>query len=405
MAKKNKQKRWTKFRHRVITFLAYTPMYVYCRLKYGIKIKRFKNKDKRPYIILLNHQTPMDQFFVGMSLKRVVYYMATEDIFSLGWVSKLIRYAIAPIPIKKQTTDARAVLNVMRVVKEGGSICIAPEGNRTYSGRTEYINPTIAPLIKKLKLPLAFYKIEGGYSVEPRWSDVKRKGYMTAGISKVIYPEEYDAYSNDELLQVIKDELFIDENLLVGEYKHKNRAEYLERCFYVCKECGLSEFESNGCYVTCKKCGLKAEYTINKEFAGVGREFPFKNVGEWYDYQNSFINKLDTSVYNSEPAYIDKSSVKRVIPYKKKVPLYNDATIKLYGDKIEILNDGEKLVLDFDKVSAISVLGRNKLNVYFGEVIYQFKGNKRFNALKYVNFYFRRKNILKGDENEQFLGL
>ena len=45
------------------------------------------------------------------------------------------------------------------------------------------------------------------------------------------------------------------------------------------------------------------------------------------------------------------------------------------------------MILPFDKISSVTVLGRNKLNVYFGEDIYQFKGNKSFNALKYMHFY------------------
>jgi hypothetical protein len=98
-------------------------------------------------------------------------------------------------------------------------------------------------------------------------------------------------------------------------------------------------------------------------------------------------------------------SVKKVIPYKKKVNLYDSAEIKLYGDKIVLISNENLLTFDFDSVSAIAVLGRNKLNVYHGGEIYQIKGNKRFNALKYVNFCFRYKNVKKGDENEQFLGL
>ena len=109
-----------------------------------------------------------------MTLRGPVYYMATEDIFSNGWISKVIKYLVAPIPIKKQTTDIRAILNCLKVAKEGGSICIAPEGNRTYSGRTEYMNPSIVSLARKLRMPILIYRIEGGYGSEPRWSDVVR---------------------------------------------------------------------------------------------------------------------------------------------------------------------------------------------------------------------------------------
>ena len=59
----------------------------------------------------------------------------------------------------------------------------------------------------------------------------------------------------------------------------------------------------------------------------------------------------------------------------------------------------------FDSASAVTVLGKNKLNVYFEGKIYQLKGSKRFNALKYVHFYHRYDNIVKGDANGKFLGL
>ena len=38
------------------------------------------------------------------------------------------------------------------------------------------------------------------------------------------------------------------------------------------------------------------------------------------------------------------------------------------------------------------ILGKNKLNVYFGDKVYQLKGDEHFCALKYVNLYYRYKN-------------
>ncbi|MBO5786212.1 MAG: 1-acyl-sn-glycerol-3-phosphate acyltransferase, partial [Clostridia bacterium] len=170
--KKQKKEKWIKLRHKVVTASLRPLLRPYIVWKYGIECVKFKEQGDRKYLILLNHQTPFDQFFVALSFKKPIYYMATEDIFSKGFISKVITYLVAPIPIKKQTSDVAAVLNCLRVAREGGTICIAPEGNRTYSGRTEYINPTIASLAKRLKLPIALYRIEGGYGVQPRWSDV-----------------------------------------------------------------------------------------------------------------------------------------------------------------------------------------------------------------------------------------
>ena len=50
-------------------------------------------------------------------------------------------------------------------------------------------------------------------------------------------------------------------------------------------------------------------------------------------------------------------------------------------------------------------MGRNKLNIYHGEKLYQLKSGKRFNALKYVNIYYRHKNVSRGDNDGKFLGL
>ena len=206
MAKKQKtQKRqkWVKLRHRIISSLASRVLRPYITLKYHVKIERFKEQNGRQYCIVMNHQTAFDQFFIGLAFKGPVYYVASEDLFSNGFISKLLRWAVAPIPIKKQVTDIKAVMNCMRVAKEGGNIGIFPEGNRTFSGETTYINPAIGGLAKKLGLPIAFFKIEGGYGVQPRWSDVRRKGKMSAYVSSVLEPEEYKSWTNEQLYQPI----------------------------------------------------------------------------------------------------------------------------------------------------------------------------------------------------------
>ncbi|MBQ6717701.1 MAG: 1-acyl-sn-glycerol-3-phosphate acyltransferase [Clostridia bacterium] len=406
MTENKKQKKWIRFRHRVVRNIAYVILYPYSRIKYRIHIEKFQEQKNTPYLILLNHQTPFDQFFVGMSFKGPIYYLATEDIFSMGWLSSLIRYLVAPIPIKKQTSDVKAVKQCIRVAREGGTICIAPEGNRTYSGRTEYMNDSIASLAKMLKLPIALYRIEGGYGAEPRWSDVVRKGKMRGYVSQVIEPDEYKNMSNEELFGIIEKGLYVDEAVADCEFHHKKRAEYLERAMYVCPFCGISRFESENEFCECKNCGAKIEYTPTKEIKGVNCEFPFRFVADWYDYQKDFINKLDVNEYISAPIYHDEADVFEVIINKKKVPFKSGTQISLYGDKI-VFDEGmsDETKLRFDEISAVSVLGRNKANIYFLDKVYQLKGDKRFNALKYVHIYYRHKNITKGNECEQFLGL
>ena len=401
-----KKKKWIKCRHSIVRNLAYVVIYPYSKWKYGVQVDRFKEQQNRAYLILYNHQTAFDQFFVGMSFKGPVYYLASEDLFSKGWVSSLIRWLVAPIPIKKQTTDVSAVMQCLRVAREGGTLAIAPEGNRTYSGKTEYMNPAIAALARKLKLPIALYRIEGGYGVHPRWSDVVRKGRLHTYVSRVIAPEEYKNLTDEELLAVIEEGLFVDEGVFDGTFRSGKRAEYLERAMYVCPYCGLSEFESSGNEIRCKKCNRKISYGEDKRLTGVDFSFPFEFVTQWYDYQKEFVCSLDVTKHTDAPLYRDTASLSEVIVYKKKQLLRKTSSICLYGDRI-VIDEGQEnaLVFPFDAVSAISVLGRNKLNIYCDNKLYQLKSGKRFNALKYVNICFRYKNISRGDGNGKFLGL
>ena len=405
MAKKKKKEKWLKFRHKVVTGLLRFTLGVYTRLKYGVKVKKFKEQEDRPYLVLFNHQTAFDQFFVGMAFKGPIYYLASEDIFSKGWVSSLIRWLVAPIPIKKQTTDIGAILNCIRVAREGGTIAVAPEGNRTYHGRTVYMSPSIVPLAKKLGLPIVLFRIEGGYGVHPRWSDVIRRGRMQARVVRVIEPAEYASMTDDQLLDALNQGLDWDDTTIGGEYYHKKSAEYLERVMYVCPDCGLSEWESCGDVITCRKCGQRVRYLPDLRLEGLDRPFPYTYVKDWYRYQEKFISELHPEDYIDHVVYEDEVSLSRVILYKHKEAIADDVTVRLWGDRMHLVGKGVDIALPFGEVSVMSVLGRNKLNIYIGQELYQLKGDKRFNAVKYMNFYYHYTNVQKGETNGEFLGL
>ena len=396
-----KKETWLKPRHKVVTALLRYPLGMYCKLRYNIKVESPRAETNRPCVVVFNHQTAFDQFFVSISFKQPIYYLSSEDLYSNGLTSALIRYLVAPIPIKKQTTDITAVKIAMRVAKEGGSIGIAPEGNRTYDGRPVYIKPAIAKLVRATRLPLVIYRIEGGFGVQPRWSDVLRRGKMHSYVARILEPEEIKAMTDEELLEVIVSGLNVCENNVSGTFQHKKLAEYVERVLYYCPKCGLSPFESHGDTVTCKTCGLTAKYLPTKELSGV----PYHFLADWYQAQVDYVNALDLSPYMETPAFTDRASLSEVIVCKKKIPVAKDADIALYGDRIEISNEDMHLTLHYDDIGVATVLGKNKLNIYYKDKLYQLKGDARFNALKYMNLYYRYNNLKGDNANEQFLGL
>ena len=403
MREKRKTKKWIKWRHKLVRNLAWVAFWPSIKFKYRAKIDKFADSKNRQYLVLYNHQTAFDQFFVGITFSRPVYYVASEDLFSNGWISRLLKFVVAPIPIKKQTNDVKAVMTCMRVAKEGGTIAIAPEGNRTYSGRTGYFKPSIVKLAKALKMPIAILRIEDGYGVQPRWADSVRKGGMRVYVKSTIEADEFLKMTDGELYQRLKDELYVDESSPNKEFHHKNLANYIERAMYYCPDCGFSVFESRKDIITCKKCNKTVRYLPNKQLKGEGFDFKYQNIAKWYDGQCGFINSQSLDGFTKTPLYVDKTRFSEVVLYKNKRLIDKKAEIKLFGDRIEV--SGKKpFVFDFDRTGSVTVLGRNKINIYFDQRVYQIKGDKRMNALKYVNVYHRYKNI-HGGENDEFLGL
>ncbi len=403
--KSPEEKPWVRKRHRIILKLVYFPGKIYTKLKCHAKTDRFLGDTSRQYLILYNHQTDFDQLFLGISFRFPIYHLAMEDILSNGRISDFLRFAVAPIPIKKQTLDLKAIRQCIRVAKEGGSVSISPEGHRTYSGRTCYINPSIAKLARMINLPIVLFRIEGGYGMQPRWSNVVRKGPVHAYPSRVIEPEEIKSMTNDELYEAIKEGLWEDEAKLDYRYESKKTAEFFDRVAYVCPNCGLSRHYAEKDIIRCTTCGQEIRYLPTKELQGVGFRSPFRFAADWFEYQNDFVNRLNPADFLKKPVFTDECSLLHVILYKRKEVLRESASISLYGDRI-VIDEGKpnELLLSFSD-SPVTMLGKNRLDIYHEDMVYQIKGDFHFNALKYLNFYNRWKNVNQGTPEATYLGM
>lgn len=401
---KKKKSTWIKPRHNVIVKILYWPFYLFVKCRYHISMERIKKQDA-PYFILYNHQTLFDQFIVSFLMPKHVYHVASEDLFSNGFISKLLAWAVAPIPFRKSASDISGIKSCVKVAKEGGNIAMAPEGNRTYSGTTEYMKSGVVSLVKLLKMPLVLYRIEGGYGVHPRWSDSIRKGKMRAFVARVLQPEEYANMDNDELYTIIYDALYVDEREDKSEFYCKNNAEYLDRAMYYCPDCGLSEFDTYKDVITCKKCGKKIQYLPNKTLQGINCEFPYIYVKDWYDAQSDYIRALDMEVFGDNVIYQDQVNFSESIYCDRKHLIDKNATLSIYKDRFVVDTLTDTFVYPFSDVASATALGRNKFNFYCNHRTFQFKGDKHFNPLKYLNLYFHAVNVSKGDTNDEFLGL
>ena len=151
---------------------------------------------------------------------------------------------------------------------------------------------------------------------------------------------------------------------------------------------------------------MMLRYNEYKQFEGINIDAPFKNVNEWYEYQKIKLFDMELMSYDTNYLFFeDKVKFIEVLFRKSKKIIDKNAIIKMYSNRIEVIYQEKKSQFLFDKISSSVVFGKNKHNFYVDKYILQFKGNHSFNAMKYVNLFYKYK-IEKGDvKNDKFLGL
>lgn len=398
---------WVKFRHKIVFALLRPVFRIFLFFKYGFTCSKFNSDIKKPYMILSNHITTLDPVMIAVSFCMPVYFVASDDLFSIKYISPLLKYLAAPIPKTKSSSDIQTIKDCFNIVKQSGTICVFPEGNRTYNGVTSHIPFSIVKLIKFLKIPVLLYKIQGGYGVQPRWAGNIRKGRMYGSVQRVLTYEEYKDMDDDSLYKYIADSLNSNAFYETGnKYKSHNKAKYLERFLYACPDCGsFSTLCSKGDNIICSKCGLNMKYNENLLLSKVSGKCNFLNVKEWDDFQKNKIREFNSdNVNKNEPVFYDSNIfLKEKIRCQRKIIL-GTGTIKIYCDKLIIATEKETFNYEIKDMTSMAVFGNNRLSIYYNGSIFQIIGNKRFNALKYMNLYYHMKNKMEGVSDE-FLGL
>ena len=393
---------WRKRRHKVVTEILRFVMSIFLKLKYKITYDK-KVSFPNGAIIVSNHVTAMDEFMIGLLFKEPIYYMASVDIFNHLFVGKLIKFLVNPIPKEKsKKSDLMAIRNCMNVAKEDGNICIFVEGNRTFDGNPCFIDESIAKLVKLVKKPLVICNIDGGFGTDPRWSNKLRKGKMKVSIKETYDYDELKDKSTSEVFDIIKNGITVDNINFHNSYKSNRKAEYLERVTYICPVCKkLHTLSSKGNLLKCSSCGLEVTYNEDLSLSSNKKEFEFKYLSEWYNYQLDYVR--NSSFKDNELIYKEdvKLVLSRKFKIKKKVGI---GVMNFYADRFVFDLNTEIKEFFFKDIEAITILGRKKMGIYLKDETYQVLGNKRINLLKYMHMFYFNKNKIEG-VNKEYWGI
>ena len=378
-----------KKRHTVWNKLVRSVLTPVLKKKFNIKLE--KSNIRAPFLVLGNHTTDYDAFFIAKSFKDHIYFVMSDHISSIPVAGKLINHLVSPIPITKSTVDASTARRIMQITKAGGAVGIFPEGNKSFSGDMSHMKPSIAKLVKKLGVPLVIYNIEGGYFSSPRWSKEKRLGEVRGKIKKILQPEDYQNLTNDELFEIIKTNLHVNaydiQSAEGREYVGKNLAENIESFMYVCPECkSMSSLVGECNMVKCKVCDYHAEFTPYGYLDGG----PFMRLDKYDKWLKEHIDSLDfsdtsecdiiTSDENFE-VFVKQNNFKN-----KSLGMFD---LALYTTRLEFVSKDKKsesFTLPLDMIDGYGIEGMNGLqfSVKDGRV-FRTKNKQPVSALKYTN--------------------
>jgi len=277
-------------------FLYYTVGFfagLYFRWILGLRVERSDIKGiKPPFIVLAGHTSYLDFFTVTIALyPRRMNYLAAYNFFR-DPVLKFLLGLMGAIPKNQFTRDNQSILKTKYVISCGGIIAIFPHGCLSNEGRPGgFASPSIAKLIKNLKIPVVAVHTNGGYLTRPRWTKRIRRGRMDTTVTRVFTSEELSTLSVDNIYRRLISAIDFDDYRWQRKhkvtFKGRHLAEGVELVLYKCPKCN-AEFtlHSKGNKLFCLCCDNEA-IVNSKLFFEPGNEdsIVYDGIDNWYDFQ------------------------------------------------------------------------------------------------------------------------
>lgn len=388
---KGKNKIKGRLRHRILFAILKAIIWPVLKINYGYKYDSLKDI-KEPYLLVVNHNLVLDPAFVGVAAGRQLYFVASEHLSRKGFVTKLLMWVFNPILHQKGKAGVNTVATMLRTLRAGSSVCIFPEGNRSFNGQAFPIAPSIGKLARKSGAGLVTFCIEGGYLSDPRWGFTRRKGKLYGHKVHYLTAAELKTMTDDEVNKLIVDDISEDAYARQREYLRteghmmkfigKKPAYGLESAVGMCPACrAFGKMHTSETELICE-CGYRARYD---EYGCVSEENGKSlTVAELDNLQIEEI-RSKVELNTAEMLFDDEVLVYKVGEAKgDEEPV--SGTLKAFADHVEF--NGRTLTID--DFEGYAIHSRNTMIAFLRDedTHYEVKGkNPLYCAYKYLHLY------------------
>ena len=340
-----------------------------------------------PALIIANHSNDLDPLILAACFpKNQMYFVASEHIFRLGIVSKVLAYLVAPIPRKKASSGADTVKACLRALKAGNSVALMAEGEATWDGVSIDAFSATGKLAKSSGASLITVKITGGYLSNPRWSHTNRRGKVYARPVHIYSPLELEEMSAEEVLEAINHDIYEDcwqrQRDYAVRFVGKDRAEDIERAVYICPTCkSVGTIVSSGNTFCCTACHTGSSVT---EYGTFADGFTFSNISEWDKWQKEQIRNRTFETSDSEIYFRDFGvTLKRIGPGHKEEVIGENLKLCQYEDRLTC----GVCTFYLSKISNMSIVQAKRLLFSYEKNYYEIKVESKTSVRKYLEFW------------------
>ena len=366
--------------------------YRFCRaLAAPYFVRRFNYKPqhpdiKGPFLVMANHVTELDFALLGAAFKAPLVFVIGDTLLRAPVVGWLLVALFGAIGKHKGVADATTAMGILRRLRGGQNVCLFPEGNTCFDGRTGPFPEATGSLARAVGATLVTYRISGAHLALPRWGKGIRKG-RTFGETVGIYPTEtLKEMSPVAINALIARDLAVDDFARQQSepvaYRGKRLAQGLEHALYWCPACGeIGGISSRDDRVFCQACGLEAQFDPFGAFLG---GTPFLNAAQWQDSQRAHLKERllaageDNWVLEDDNlALFERGEGRRLLPIAR-------GTLRMSQSALAL---GEQ-VMALEELNSLEIYRKNILLLANREGRrFQLNAQGPFNALKYRDMY------------------
>ena len=298
-------------------------------------------------VMIANHASRVDYQFTAPVCypKKLNYVVGYNEFFRFP--TSLLLPVMQVIPKKNFTPDTHAMRQILRVIHNGGNICLMPEGMSSITGMAQPVIPGGAKLIKKLGVPVYFSKISGGYLTYTKHCLDQRKGRIDVVVDRMFSAEQLREMSVEEIEDTMN-RLLAHDDYMWNRKAHVRfdgkgqMAKHLDTLLYLCPKCGaLYEMDCEGNTMRCRRCGNTVELDEYYQLRPVGDSVCPGLVTDW-----TIMERRRAAEEVRRPDFCHSGHVRvGVLPEHK--PLTGDETSLIRGEGTLTLDHGG---LHFDGV-------------------------------------------------------